>query len=103
MHDPKQIDFFAFTRIVVPSRNDAELFGQVPTFGEKPPGFSVMHPELLTFEVEEIEALVGSVADDTLVIPRKGHQKSESSDIVHDAGSICLAYASSTGSGDLIG
>jgi hypothetical protein len=102
MHDSKQIDFFPFTRIVVPSRNDAKLFRQVPAFGQKPPGFSVMHPELLAFEVEEIKALVSSVADDTLIIPRKGHQESESPDIVHDTGSICLAYESSTCSRDLI-
>jgi hypothetical protein len=102
MHDPKQIQFFAFAGIVVPSGYDSELFWQVPALGKEQADFGVMHPEGLAFEVEEIEAPVGGVADDTLIILWIGDQKTEPADIVHDAGSVRMANKNATCSRNLI-
>ena len=50
-----------------------------------------MHSERLAFEVEQIQAPGGGIADDTLIVSRKGDQKTEPADIVHDAGSVGVA------------
>ncbi len=103
MHDPKQIQFFAFARIVVPSGDDSELVRKVPAFGQEPAGFGVMHSERLALEVEQIQAPVGGAPDDTLIVSRKRDQKTQPADIVHDAGSVGVPYKSSTCPRDLIG
>jgi hypothetical protein len=103
MYDPKQIQFFAFARVVVPSGDDSELIRKVPAFGQEPASFGVMNPERLAFEVEQIQAPVGGAADDTLIVSRKGDQKTQPADIVHDAGSVSVPYKSSTCPRDLIG
>jgi hypothetical protein len=102
MHDPKQIEFFAFACVVVPSGDDPEIFRQVPAFGKEPADFSVMHPEGLALEVEQIEAPVGSVAYDTLIGLWISDQKTEAADIVHDACRVRMAYVGSTCPRDLI-
>ncbi len=73
MHDSKQIELFAFAGVVVPSRNDSELFGQAPALVQDSAGFGMMDPELLGFEIEQIETPVRRVANDALVLPRVSH------------------------------
>jgi hypothetical protein len=85
MHDPEQIELFAFARVVVPSRNNAELVWQAPTFCENSSGPGVVDAKLLGFEIEQIDTSVPRFPNDTLVLPRTGYQKSEPSYVVNDS------------------
>jgi len=102
MNDAKQIEFSTLARIMVPSGNDAELARQAPTFGEDSSRFRVMDTELFGFEIEEIEAALGRIADDPLVLPWIRDQQAQPADVVYDTGGIGYVREDSASSRDLI-